>query len=438
MLRAALPSSLLPQPRGAARLVPRTECWLRSSWCQRQSIAFLSASSAASTSSSAASAPKVQLAGRRRFYRHVSILPAAAPWIVPTAVDAEKGPSSTVPSPISAGVDGTDSATGVVVVSAAKRQQRGTEYYRRWLQPRHPDGRQYQSINTEGKYTGTINGDDDDATTTTTTTTTTNMSTWHAVCLDGKALQTPAKSKLLAVPSRALAAAIASEWDSQSRLLKPAQMPLTTLACTILDQVCEQPRHYQQSVLGYVGTDTLRYWADPTHDPTLFNEQERLWTPVLGRLGKILDRDFPTHKADSNVIIFGKMRQSRAHANLHDDAEIARQCRQWVEALDAWHLGLLYSLTVEAKSFGLAMAFLRRGSAVPQVGDDGWHDAAGFETPEDHFIASSRVEEEVQISQWGMVEGGHDYDRLNCAIQVRAASFLRQCLDHELCRSEMS
>jgi ATP synthase mitochondrial F1 complex assembly factor 2 len=419
MLRTALPSSLLPQPRGAARLVPKTSRLLRNSWCQRQSIAFLSASSAASTSSSAASAPKVQLAGRRRFYRHVSILPAAAPWVVPTAVDAEKGPV-TVPSPISAGVDGTDSATGVVVVSAAKRQQRGTEYYRRWLQPRHPDGRDYQTISTEG-----------DATTTTT-------STWHAVCLDGKALQTPAKSKLLAVPSRALAAAIASEWDNQSRLLKPAQMPLTTLACTILDQVCEQPRHYQQSVLGYVGTDTLRYWADPTHDPTLYREQERLWSPVLGRLGKILGRDFPTHKADSNVIIFGKQRRSSPNSHLHDDAEIARQCQLWVEALDAWHLGLLYSLTVEAKSFGLAMAFLRRGGA-PQDGDEaGWHDAAGFPTPEDHFIASSRVEEEVQIAQWGMVEGGHDYDRLNCAIQVRAASFLRQCLEHELCRSEMA
>jgi ATP synthase mitochondrial F1 complex assembly factor 2 len=430
MLRTALPSpSLLPQPCGAARFATRTACcWLRSTWYQRQSIAFLSASSSAAASS----APKVQLAGRRRFYRHVSILPAAAPWVVPTGDDnAKKGPSSTVPSPISAGVDGTDSATGVVVVSAANRQQRGTEYYRRWLQPRHPDGQVYQSISTEGETSGTINGDAD--------ATTTAMSTWHAVCLDGKALQTPAKSKLLAVPSRALAAAIASEWDSQSRLLKPAQMPLTTLACTILDQVCEQPRHYQQSVLGYVGTDTLRYWADPTHDPTLFGEQERLWTPVLGRLGKILDRDFPTHKADSNVIIFGKQRRSPSHSPLHDDAEIARQCQQWVEALDAWHLGLLYSLTVEAKSFGLAMAFLRRGGGAPQDGDDeAWHDAAGFPTPEDHFIASSRVEEEVQISQWGMVEGGHDYDRLNCAIQVRAASFLRQCLEHELCRSEMS
>lgn len=235
----------------------------------------------------------------------------------------------------------------------------------------------------------------------------------------------------MAVPSRALAAAIASEWDSQQQFLKPAQMPLTTLACTILDQVCEQPHHYQESVLRYVNTDTLRYWADPTNDPTLYGEQERLWTPVLGRLGKILGRDFPTQKADSNVIIFGKMRQRHANSPRRDEAEIARQCQQWVESLDAWHLGLLYSLTVEAKSFGLAMAFLRRGGG-PHSQDGEWHGQAGFSSPEDHYIAASRVEEEVQIAQWGMVEGGHDYDRLNCAIQVRAASFLRQCLEHEL------
>jgi ATP synthase F1 complex assembly factor 2 len=39
-------------------------------------------------------------------------------------------------------------------------------------------------------------------------------------------------------------------------------------------------------------------------------------------------------------------------------------------------------------------------------------------------VEAARVEEEFNIECWGLVEGGHDYDRLNCSIQMHAASFL--------------
>mmetsp|Transcript_3793 Transcript_3793/g.5141 ORF Transcript_3793/g.5141 Transcript_3793/m.5141 type:complete len:81 (+) Transcript_3793:1-243(+) len=39
-------------------------------------------------------------------------------------------------------------------------------------------------------------------------------------------------------------------------------------------------------------------------------------------------------------------------------------------------------------------------------------------------VEASRVEEEFQIECWGLVEGGHDYDRLNCSIQIHSAQFL--------------
>lgn len=35
----------------------------------------------------------------------------------------------------------------------------------------------------------------------------------------------------------------------------------------------------------------------------------------------------------------------------------------------------------------------------------------------------SRVEEEFQINNWGLVEGGHDVDRVNCAVNLSSASF---------------
>merc|ERR1712238_935 len=40
------------------------------------------------------------------------------------------------------------------------------------------------------------------------------------------------------------------------------------------------------------------------------------------------------------------------------------------------------------------------------------------------IVDASRVEEEFQISSWGLVEGGHDYDRLNCSVAVRSCVVL--------------
>jgi ATP synthase F1 complex assembly factor 2 len=39
-------------------------------------------------------------------------------------------------------------------------------------------------------------------------------------------------------------------------------------------------------------------------------------------------------------------------------------------------------------------------------------------------VNAARVEEEFNIECWGLVEGGHDYDRLNCSVQMVAASFM--------------
>jgi ATP synthase F1 complex assembly factor 2 len=52
------------------------------------------------------------------------------------------------------------------------------------------------------------------------------------------------------------------------------QMLLMTLACTALDQTSSRPDAYGQQTLGYVLTDTVCYWADPTTDRILYQRQE--------------------------------------------------------------------------------------------------------------------------------------------------------------------
>jgi len=55
------------------------------------------------------------------------------------------------------------------------------------------------------------------------------------IALDARPLRTPGKHEMV-VPSEALAAAIAAEWDGQRDEVRPAAMPLSRLAATAIDQ----------------------------------------------------------------------------------------------------------------------------------------------------------------------------------------------------------
>jgi hypothetical protein len=46
----------------------------------------------------------------------------------------------------------------------------------------------------------------------------------------------------------------------------------------------------------------------------------------------------------------------------------------------------------------------------------------------DQVRRASRLEEEFQLEIWGVVEGGHDMDRLNNAVNLSSAGLLMQLL----------
>src|SRR4051794_37708512 len=83
----------------------------------------------------------------------------------------------------------------------------------------------------------------------------------HEVRLDGKPLRTPAKAPLV-LRQRALAEAIAEEWDAQQQDIKPADMPLTQLASTAIDRIPAQREEIVRAVAAYAETDLLCYRAD--------------------------------------------------------------------------------------------------------------------------------------------------------------------------------
>ncbi len=96
--------------------------------------------------------------------------------------------------------------------------------------------------------------------------------------LDGKPIRTPARA-ILAVPTRALAEAIAAEWRAQAELIDPETMPLTRLANSALDGVARTMAATIDEIAKFAETDLVCYRAgDPD---ALVAAQSEAWDPVL-------------------------------------------------------------------------------------------------------------------------------------------------------------
>lgn len=99
-----------------------------------------------------------------------------------------------------------------------------------------------------------------------------------AVTLDGRPIRTPAKAPLV-VPTEALAAAIAAEWDAQGDEIRPGTMPLTGLANAAIDRVAADRTLFVDSLARYAESDALTYRAE--HPEDLVQRQAATWNPIL-------------------------------------------------------------------------------------------------------------------------------------------------------------
>jgi chaperone required for assembly of F1-ATPase len=98
------------------------------------------------------------------------------------------------------------------------------------------------------------------------------------LALDGRPAHTPGKTPI-AVGSRALADAIAAEWNAQADVIDPTTMPLTRLVNTALDGVSRRMPEVATETARYAGSDLLCYRAE---DPQrLVARQTQLWDPIL-------------------------------------------------------------------------------------------------------------------------------------------------------------
>jgi chaperone required for assembly of F1-ATPase len=111
----------------------------------------------------------------------------------------------------------------------------------------------------------------------------------HVVLLDGKIAKTPAK-RSLALPTRALAQAVAAEWAAQSETIDFANMPLTRLVHLAVDRVADEAEAVAAEVAKYAGSDLLFYRA--AEPAGLAAAQAAAWDPVLAWASEALGARF--------------------------------------------------------------------------------------------------------------------------------------------------
>lgn len=98
------------------------------------------------------------------------------------------------------------------------------------------------------------------------------------VLLDGRGVATPGKVPLV-VPTRAMADAIATEWNAQEGEIRPLTMPVTRAANSAVERVTPQHADVAAMLAEYGDTDLLCYRDAQAGELT--QRQAEAWDPLL-------------------------------------------------------------------------------------------------------------------------------------------------------------
>ncbi|MCC8937118.1 ATPase, partial [Bradyrhizobium sp. Arg68] len=99
-----------------------------------------------------------------------------------------------------------------------------------------------------------------------------------SVTLDGKPIRSPS-GKPIVVPVRAIADAVAAEWNAQGETIDPLTMPLTRLANSVVEGVIDRVDEVADDAAKFLGSDLLFYRAG--HPEALVAREAQHWDPVL-------------------------------------------------------------------------------------------------------------------------------------------------------------
>lgn len=185
------------------------------------------------------------------------------------------------------------------------------------------------------------------------------------IALDGRNVKTPLKSPLI-FPTRALAKAVAAEWDAQVDVINPHAMPLTKLANTAIDRAASEKSKIAAEIIEFAGSDMVCYRAESPAG--LVQRQTTHWDPIVAWAKADLKAAFAT------VSTITHRRQSPA---------VLQTLKAHIERLDPFSFVAVHNLSTLTGSALLA-AMLAAGKI-----------------PADAAWLAANVDEDWQIETWG-------------------------------------
>ncbi|SLN67835.1 ATP12 family chaperone protein [Roseisalinus antarcticus] len=210
-----------------------------------------------------------------------------------------------------------------------------------------------------------------------------------AITLDGRPVRTPAKAPLH-LPTRAMADAVAAEWDAAPEVIDPRIMPATRAANAAIDKVIPQFDEVAGLISDYGGTDLLCYRAAAPQ--RLADRQAEAWDPLLDWAAEALGARL--------VAVPGVM-------HIPQDAAALQRLDGQVRAFDPFRLTAFSDLVGLSGSLVLGFAVTAR----VRIPDDVW--------------TISRIDEDWQIEQWGEDEEAAESAENKRAAFLRAAEFFQ-------------
>jgi chaperone required for assembly of F1-ATPase len=215
-----------------------------------------------------------------------------------------------------------------------------------------------------------------------------------AVTLDGRPIRTPS-GRVVTVPQREIAEAVAAEWDAQKETIDPLSMPMTRFANSVVDAVIDRVDIVRDDVAKYLRSDLLFYRAG--HPEALVAREAAQWDGVLDWARDTLGAHF--------ILSQGIMHVSQPDAAV----EAARAALP----SDPWSVAALHVVTTLTGSALLALA-LAHGVLDP-----------------DQVWAAAHVEEDWNAEKWG-VDQETAARRAARLVDFRAATTILASLDPAL------
>lgn len=187
----------------------------------------------------------------------------------------------------------------------------------------------------------------------------------YEVHLDDRPVRTPAKNPL-ALPTRALAEAVAEEWRAQEGTVQPNLMPFTRISNSALDKVAPQRDAIIALLADYGGTDLLCYRAERPEE--LVARQAAEWDPLLEW---------------ADAALGARLISTQGVIPIEQDAAALSALRAPMGALSDFELAAFHDLVSLSGSLVIGFAAAVRQNSAESL----WEVA--------------RLDERWQIEQWG-------------------------------------